>query len=104
MDIDGKTPKVFLLLRKAGVASANEFFRPMPGFQLSKNCKTVCLQVLLENEGNNESNCCNLMKICSDVSNMSLDYGREVQGVGTKDGSYNWFISSVPIIGLKKKF
>lgn len=108
MGFDGKTAKVFLLVKKVvreGESTINnEFFRLMPGFQLPKNCKTVCMQVLLENVENNDSNCCKLMKICSDVSNMSLDYEREIEGVDIKNESYNWFLSSVPIIGLKKTF
>lgn len=105
-DLGEKTTKVFLLLRKAGQPGAithqSDFFKLMPSFQLPSKCKTTCLELLLENKGDqSEGNCCKFMKICSDVSNMSLDYDNgEMEEV--HNAQYNWFISSVPIVGLKR--
>ncbi|XP_063705602.1 uncharacterized protein LOC134834759 [Culicoides brevitarsis] len=103
-EIDGKSQKIFLLLRKSGEnQSVEEFFRPMPGFQLPKNCKTVCLEVLLkEAEEKKDENCCKMMKICSEVTNLKIE-SSEVEAESVKDAC-NWFISSLPITGMKKSF
>lgn len=109
-DIDVKASKVFLLLRKAvqpgGITSQTEFFTPIPGFQLPSKCKTTCLQLSLEKGDHNEHNCCKLMQICTDVSNLSINYdGEGDKEVLTNEGpsahNYSWFISSVPITGFK---
>lgn len=105
-DFNGNASKVFLLLKKSvqpeDVISQVDFFQRMPGFQVPSKCKTTCLEILLnESETNQNGGCCKLMKICADVSNLSITELNELND-SQKIIEYDWYIASISIKGLKQ--
>uniref|UniRef100_A0A336K6W8 CSON002517 protein n=1 Tax=Culicoides sonorensis TaxID=179676 RepID=A0A336K6W8_CULSO len=112
-DLGSKSTKVFLLLRKPLQSSIsmkkdqNEFFTSMSGFQLPSKCKTTCMEIVLQSTSiiENTESCCKLMKVCSDISNISLTDGsfNEIENFNNLNQvKYDWFISTIPIKGLKQ--